>query len=459
MTASVENPIYSVYIVDGGNKYDISPAVIELDSSDQKKQMAQSFTINLMNAKMGSGWLSGMLKVRQRVYIYADDGSRNEEVFRGYIWTRGYKSSLTDREIALKCYDNLIYMQESEDAEYFSSGKSTKDVVSTLCGKWGVQLEYSYESITHTKLALRGNLADILTSDVLDLAKDRTGKQYVILSTKDVMQIKTVGSNAAVYKFKAGENAIQASSSCTMDGRITKVVILGKADEEDRQPVEATISGDTAQYGTLQKLISRNENTSLEDAKKEAQSIIDDNGTPKWEFELIAPDIPWIRKGDKVYVNAGEIANSTLIVTGVDRTISNKQKQMTLTLEPETAGKVSLADDPTNAAAASSASPTESTETTEDTTTEVQSTFTLSIKNTGTAVSQGVYTLYVNGLSRYSGAAKDLTLTLNYKDYVKIVPVAKGGSSYTLSDTDFNMKSDKTVTIKWTGSGNMEVEV
>lgn len=332
MKASLENPIYSTYIVSGDKKYNITPAVIDLDFSDQKKQMAQAVNITVMNAKAGDSWLSSLLQVRQRVYIYADDGSRNEEVFRGYIWTRSYKSSLTDREIVLKCYDNLIYLQESEEAEYFSSGKSTKDVVSTLCSKWGVKLEYTYSSITHAKLALRGNLADIFTSDILDLVKDRTGTKYVILSVKDTMQVKPVGSNGTIHRFIAGKNAVKTSSECTMEGMITKVVILGKADDDDRQPVEATVAGKTSEYGTLQKVISRDENTSLADAKKEADGILKEDGSPKWEFELVAPDVPWIRKGDKVYVSAGDISGY-LIVTSVDRSISNKAKEMTLTME------------------------------------------------------------------------------------------------------------------------------
>lgn len=333
MKASVKNPIYTVYIVSGGTKYNVSPAVIALDFSDQKKQLAQSVVVDLMNVRADGKLLSGILKVRDRVFIYANDGDRNEEVFRGYVWTRAYGSGLKDREIRLKCYDNLIYQQESEDAAYFSAGKSSKDVISSLCSKWGIQLEYSYESITHSKLALRGNLADIFTDDVLDLVKDRTGKKYVIRSEKDVMRVLPHGANSTVYSFKAGENAISTTSECTMDGMITKVVILGKADDNDRQAVEATVSGQTSEYGTLQKIINRSENTALADAKKEANSILKEDGSPKWEFEVRAPDIPWIRKGDKVLVNAGDIVNSYLIAVSVDRTITATKKEMTLTLE------------------------------------------------------------------------------------------------------------------------------
>lgn len=334
MKASLENPIYTVYLVKGNSKYNLTPTVVGLDFSDQKTEMAQSVNINLMNIQVNGQWLSSLLRVRQRVFIYADDGTKNDEVFRGYIWTRTYKSALTDREITLKCYDNLIYWQESEESIYFSPGKSTKDVCSNLCSKWGVKLEYSYSSITHSKLALRGKLADIFTSDLLDLVKDRTGKKYVIRSAKDVVQVRAEGSNSAVYHFRKSEGAVSTRSEQTMDGMVTKVVILGKADDQsDREPVEATINGKTGEYGTIQKLISRDSNTSLADAKKEAQGILKEDGEPKWEYELKAPDIPWLRKGDKVYVHAGDIFDSYLIATSVSRTIDNNGKTMSLTLE------------------------------------------------------------------------------------------------------------------------------
>lgn len=333
MKASEGNPIYTIYMVDGSTKYDLTPVAISLDFSDQEKQLAQTMTASLMNILVKDKWLSSIIKVRQRIFVYADDGTKKDEVFRGYIWNRGYKSSLGDREIVIKCYDNLIYFQESEESEFFSAGKSSEDVISSLCSKWGVNLEYDYQSITHAKLALRGTLSDIIMGDVLDLVKDQTGEKYVILSSKDTLQVKGYGRNTTVYQFLAGKNAIMTKSESTMSGMVTKVVILGKADDEDsRDPVEATVLGATDKYGTIQKLIDRDENTTLADAKKEAEGILKNDGTPKFEYEVQAPDIPWIRKGDKVYVNAGDIYQRDLYVLGVDRDISAKGAKMTLTL-------------------------------------------------------------------------------------------------------------------------------
>lgn len=332
MAASKENPIYSVYVVSGDTKYNISSCIETIKFSDRKKQFAKEATISLGNVQVNGKWLSSLLKVRDRIYIYADDGETSEEVWRGFVWANGYKSSTKMHLIVLKCYDNLIYLQESEESEYFSDGKTSKDIITTLCKKWGISLEYTYASITHSKLALRGKLSELMTADILDLAKDRTGKDYTIISEKDVMKIKEVGQNSKVYKIVAGQNAISTEAECTMDGMITKVVILGKADKNDRRPVEATVNGKTSEYGTLQKIINRDENTSMEDVKKEANSIIKKDGTPKWEYRLEAPDIPWLRKGDKVYVSAGSIIGYYIAV-GIDRDISNKNKVMSLELE------------------------------------------------------------------------------------------------------------------------------
>lgn len=333
MEASLENPIYTVYLVDGSKKYNLTPAVTAINFSDQAEQLAQSVSITLMNTQTQSQKLSELLRVRQRVFIYADDGNTSDEVFRGWIWTRYATDNLNGSEIEIKCYDNLIYLQESESSRYFSKGKKTSSVMQTICKSWGISLNYNYNSIQHAKLVLRGTLSNIITADILDKVKNKTGKKYVILSKKDVMYINAVGNNTQIYSITAKNNVIRTRSEQSMDGMITKVVILGKAKESSKKvPVKATVKGDTATYGTLQKLIDKEDGTSLSDAKKEAQYLINDKGTPSWDYIVEAPDIPWIRKGDKVYVNAGDMSGY-YITKSVDRDITNKMKQMVLTVE------------------------------------------------------------------------------------------------------------------------------
>ena len=330
MAATQQKPVYTVYIISDSTKYNVTNAVLGMNRSEPDGQIAQRVTLRLAIVKVGDAWLSSLIKARSRVFVYANDGTKEDEVFRGYVWTRTRNDSISENETQYVCYDNLIYFQESEDSLYFSSGKSTKDIMASICDKWGIKLQYSYDSITHEKMPLRGCLADIFTADILDLVKKRVKKKYVILSDKDTMNVRPVGANTTVYNFVAGKNISKTASGWTMEGVVTKVIVVGKADKDDREPIEATVSGKTSEYGTLQKIQKKDENTSLADAKTEAQNTIDENGDPKWEYLVSAPDVPWIRKGDKIYVSAGEISGYRIVVE-IDR--DSKDGLMTMTLE------------------------------------------------------------------------------------------------------------------------------
>jgi hypothetical protein len=333
MAASKKNPIYTVYLIAGNKKYNLTPVCTDISPSHPKNQIAQSVTLHVVNIRLNKKeTLCQIIAVRQRVMVYANDGEKKAEVFRGWIWTRYHESEVEGSIITLKCYDNLIYMQESEDSLYFSKGSKTNSVMSNICSKWGIKLKYTYSSITHDKLVLRGTLSNIITSDILDLVKKKTGEKYVIKSIQDVMYITPEGTNQTVYKIEKKKNAVRVRYEQTMDEMVTKVVILGKAEKNSKKrPVVATVTGNTSKYGTLQKLEDKDEDTSLAEAKKEAQTIINEKGKPETEFEIEASDIPWIMKGDLVYVDAGHLTQEKMIVLGIERDISNNKKTMVLT--------------------------------------------------------------------------------------------------------------------------------
>ena len=335
MKPTKENPEYTVVIsmTETGEQFELTPILVSLELSHQKEQLAQCATLTLMNINYEGRWTNTMFRVRDRIFIYANDGERHEEVFRGWVWTVSYTSSGNDRELVLRCYDNLIYWQESEDSDFFPKGRTTQDVIQTIFDKWGVPLEYRYESITHDKLPLRGTLADIVTSDILDKVRKQTGKKFTVIMDGDKAVIRTLGDNEDFYRITAASRAIHTKSEQTMDGMTTKVVILGKSDDDKKTPVEAEVVGDTDKYGTLQKLQNRDEKTTLADAKQEAQSAIDENGQPKWDYELKCGDVPWVRRGDRINVSVGGIYESMMLILGIDRAISQKEKTMTLTME------------------------------------------------------------------------------------------------------------------------------
>ena len=332
--ATTYNSKYTVAIITKDSmQYDVTPAVTNLTLQDSDGEIAQRATITLANVQVNGSYLSGIFDVRNRVFIYADDGSRKEEVFRGFVWSRPYKSK-REKELTLTCYDNLIYFQESEEYQYFSAGYSTKSICGTLCIKWGVSLDYRFDSITHPKLPLRGNLADIFLSDLLDEVKKKNGSKYVMRSEKDTVVITYEGANEIIYQLRSGKdgNTIETGSEKTMQGMVTKVVIIGKEDDNERAAVEDTVNGDTSTYGTLQKILNVSSGTTLADARKEAAELIKEKGTPKQTFSITAVNIPWIRKGDKVEVSAGDLSGYFVV-----KSITHYVNDKTMSMEAERA--------------------------------------------------------------------------------------------------------------------------
>lgn len=64
-----------------------------------------------------------------------------------------YKSAL-EKEICITAYNQIIKSTKSKDNNYYTAGKSTQDIVTELCGKWGIALKYNYGNHTHPKLVL-----------------------------------------------------------------------------------------------------------------------------------------------------------------------------------------------------------------------------------------------------------------------------------------------------------------
>lgn len=312
------NSTYAVSIISKstGITYNVTKILLDLTLAENDGQISQCATVSFINLLYENTYLSSLINVMDRIFIYADDGEKKDEVFRGFVWERNYRSGL-EKEITLVCYDNLIYFQQSEDTDYFTAGQDTDDICGALCSKWGVELSYSYETISHPKLPVSGKLADIFTSDILDEVKKKKGKKYVMLSAKDIVKIATVGQNAVKYHVRAKENSGTIEDDITMDNVVTQVIITGKADDEERTPIEDTLKGNVEWYRTIQQTVSSNEDKP-EEARSEAEEILEAGKEPERVIHINgAVNKPWIRKGDAIILNAGNIVETECIVKSI----------------------------------------------------------------------------------------------------------------------------------------------
>lgn len=296
------NPTYYVTIISGKKKYEVTNALVSLDLIENDGEIAQRVNCTLANIMVSKKYLSDIFKVRDSMCIYAKTDGNKQEVFRGYIWNILDDIS-EQKELSFIAYDNLIYFQKSQDYIFEESGSNTKTIATSICKNWGVKLSYTYKSITHGKLALRGYLSDIFIRDLMEEVKRKTGVKGVMRSEKGKVYIKKVGSNTTIYTLEADKIGINVKKETSMP-EITKIVILGTEQDNKRAEIKTTLSKNTKTYGTLQRIETSSSDTDYSKVKSEANATLKEKAVAKEKYTFDGIDIPFIRKGDKVQIES-----------------------------------------------------------------------------------------------------------------------------------------------------------
>jgi len=314
---------YNVKVVlSSGKILELIGLCTSLSWEDQKGGIAGRADITLANTKIKEGYISELIELCSLIFIYANDN----EVFRGIVWEWEYTSAFK-KELDITAYDKMIYANQSKANSYFSSGKSTKTIVEAVCKEWGIPVNYMWKSWTHGKLPINNKPVSEHITSVLDEAETKLDCKYTALMERDVLIIKEQGINEEVFVFNTN-NVESTRDSLSMSNLVTRVIIVGKSEENKRPPLLSTVNGKT-EYGILQEIITKDTNKSLVDTKKEAENILKEKGKPEETIDVLTVDVPMIRKGDKVRLNAGNL-KGYFIVVGVAHNALKRTMDMEL---------------------------------------------------------------------------------------------------------------------------------
>ena len=166
--------------------------------------------------------------------------------------------------------------------------------------------DYQGSDVKHAKTVFRKkHLCDMITN-ILDEAKKKDAGFYFIRAKEGIIQIIPRGTNEDIYHFDELDNAVKATESFDSSNMITRVVIVGKEDKDGKQKIEATVDGKT-EFGIRQTIINMPKDKSLDDATKTANEILKEKGALARKTNLEAPDLPFLRKGDRIRVSAGTV--------------------------------------------------------------------------------------------------------------------------------------------------------
>lgn len=301
---------YRVVVMDEKkNQYNIKDYIQNLGWEENENEISVRLSFTAKNDKTSKGYLSSIIKPGCLVGVFATDGgSLDEEVARGYVETWNPVEKNSGNNLKCTCYDELYKLQKSQDNRYYSSGTGTKSALQGIFDDWELpQGEYKGPNASHGKMVHNNKYLSDIALEFLDDAVKKGEEKCIIRAKKGYTSVIPRGSNKTVYVFKV-DNTQSFSQSISTADLITRVKVVGKADDDGKRSVDAILDGNT-KYGIRQRIYTRGSDETLSDAKSAAQEILDDEGKIKKEMKVQSPDVPFIRKGDLVYIMSSSVSD------------------------------------------------------------------------------------------------------------------------------------------------------
>lgn len=308
---------YRVAVMDeSGNQYNIKNFIQNVGWEENENEISVRSSFTARNDRTSRGYLSGIIKPGCLVGIFACDGrSFDEEVARGYVETWNPVERNSGNDLKCTCYDELYRLQKSQDNRYYPSGTGTKAAIQGVFDDWGIpQGEYRGPDIAHGKMADKNKyLSDILLG-LLDDAAKKGGEKCIMRAAKGYTSIVPLGGNETVYVFEP-DNTESISMSVSTANLITRVKVVGQADDDGKRSVDAIVDGET-RFGVRQRIYTRGSDETVDAAKSAAQGILSGEGGIEKKMTVQSPDVPVVRKGDLVYIK-GSFESSYYLVKSI----------------------------------------------------------------------------------------------------------------------------------------------
>lgn len=306
-----------------GQKLDLQPVTRSLSWEENDGELAVRLEAELQNQQLAGGkWLHQLIPLGGQVFLYADWGSGQREIFRGTVFAWDYQTDPLGH-FTITAYDQLIYLMKSKDDRFYQAGQTAKAIIEDIAKAWGIPLgTVEGPDTALAKQVFRGDTLGDMIYSVLDQAKKRGAGKWIVRSKQGKIDVIRPGQNSPVYRFTHDENVDSIQDRQDIEDLVTRVKIIGAEDSEGKAPVVAQLDGRT-EFGTLQELVYQRQYDTPAAAKAAAEDILKERGQPRRRRKVTAPDLPFLRKGDKVKVEAGTLIGY-YIVSSVTHDATNR---------------------------------------------------------------------------------------------------------------------------------------
>lgn len=326
----------------GFSQATLSP--ITLAWEEQAGQLAVRLTATIANADSSQGPVHQLCALAAPLVLSADWGQGPTEVWRGKIWTWTFADDGA-QTIEIVGYDSLMYLQQSEDDRFYVEGQLPGDVLTDIAGAWGLTIGGTGDlpSVALPRLLYQGQKVSSMVLDVLNQTYYFGGGSWILRDAAGTLTVQAPGTNTPIYVL-TGDVVTTYRDEQDMTGLVTEVDIRGYDATAGagympggpvRPPFQSVIAGAT-EYGTMTSIVRTGTPglTPLLPAQI-AQQLLVDRGQPRRLQRFIAPDLPFLRRGDLVGVMVGTLNGQYWI-----NSISHDATTRTMTIEIDTSGNL-----------------------------------------------------------------------------------------------------------------------
>ncbi len=178
-----------------------------------------------------------------------------------------------------------------------------------------------------------------MIADVLKDLKEKGGGTYFLRAKGGVIEIIPRGTNETIYHFDVDDSLVRVNESFDSSDTVTKVKVVGKQKEEGHQKIDSVVEG-RKDLGTRQVIYQRDDKTTLEEAEKAAKKILSENGI-KRKTNIESPDIPFMRKGDRIRLRSS-VGEGFFFIKSIRHDAPRQQMHMELDYDKDYSEKQGL---------------------------------------------------------------------------------------------------------------------
>lgn len=321
-----------IAVTPDGQQLDLSDIAHGLGWSEGEKELSAKITMKLANADYGGKNVSELVLPFTPIFIYASMGGGFEEVMRGTVQTWGTRETNGELFLNITTADEVQALRRNQDHFYFTANHSSTAILEEILNKWGVPHELQIEDVTHDKKVYNKKYLIDCIEEVLEDLKEKSGNVYFVRAKNGIVQIIPRGTNETIYHFDIDDNLVRVEEDFDVSAIVTRVQVVAKGKEEGHQKIEATIDGKT-DLGVRQVIYERGNKTTLEEAEKAAKKILEEQGNAKHDVSIESPDIPTLRKGDRIRVRGSNEQDMYYFVKSIRHNAASQR--MTLELDED----------------------------------------------------------------------------------------------------------------------------